>query len=163
MPLKRDIYSHQKNRLLSRSMFRGFAVFTILFLFASQTLQAGASEADDQTALQFVLYDEINPQCAWTDATGKTHLEVCEHYAVFLFAERQHIEQLPAYYRVQKSTGLIQVKPFLQPMTATEHLWRRRLNNRGPPLSENWANFLSKNIFPAQNVISINLEEMQWR
>jgi len=65
-------------------MFRGFAVLTPFLLFASQPLQADASKSDDQTALQFILCDENNAQCAWPDATGKMHLEICGHCAGFL-------------------------------------------------------------------------------
>ncbi len=155
MPLKCNTYSCQKTRILSGSMVRRFAVFTILFLFTSQILQPDESEASDLAASQIIVCDEFYTQCPGSDVASKTHLEECEHCTVFLLANPQYAEQLPAYHSVQKLAMFMQAKFFLQPTAIPKHLRRHRLNNRGPPVSGTLVSLLSKTIFPAQNAIVV--------
>jgi len=166
MPLKRNIYSRQKNRLLSYNMFRGFAVFTLLFLFSSQILQSSASEENYQPTQQCTVCEEINTLCVGPDANGKAQLENCDHSSVFLLADRKYMEQFSVYYDVQNSTEFIRVKFLLQQAITPEHLRRYRLNSRGPPQSGILIGLLARTILSAQNaidVISSRFGARQWR
>ncbi len=168
MSLKRDISSHKTMRPAPPGMYRGFVVLLLSFLFISQALQSGAREADGQQALKFescavttTQYARINRPVK-TDASVATNPAMCGHCALSLFAGRQHIEPLPAYFAEYQSIRLSGTMHLLPSIPATGYLRRTWLNNRGPPQG-NLLNIIFKDASHAQNATSLIAEEMQWR